>query len=43
MYQSQCENILFSVNEAGIATITLNRSEVLNTLTWEMEMELRKL
>lgn len=40
MYQSKCENILFSVDEKGIATVTLNRPEALNALTWDMEQEL---
>lgn len=40
MYTSKCENILFSVDERGIATVTLNRPESLNALTWEMEQEL---
>lgn len=40
MYESKCENILFSVDEKGIATVTLNRPEALNALTWDMEKEL---
>lgn len=40
MYVSKCENILFSVDDKGIATVTLNRPEALNALTWDMEKEL---
>ncbi len=40
MYTSQCENIAFSVDERGIATVALNREEALNALTWDMEQEL---
>ena len=40
MYTSKCENILFTVDEKGIATVTLNRAEALNALTWDMEKEL---
>ena len=37
MYTSPCENICFSVDKLGIATIALNRPEKLNALTIEME------
>ena len=40
MYTSKCENIRFSVDEKGIATVTLDRPEALNALTWDMEKEL---
>lgn len=40
MYESKCENILFGVDEKGVATVTLNRPEALNALTWDMEKEL---
>lgn len=40
MYTSKCENILFTVDDKGIATVTLNRAEALNALTWDMEKEL---
>lgn len=40
MYTSKCENILFSVDEQGVAVVTLNRAEALNALTWDMEKEL---
>ncbi|MBR1456701.1 MAG: enoyl-CoA hydratase/isomerase family protein [Oscillospiraceae bacterium] len=40
MYTSKCENILFSVDERGVATVTLNRPESLNALTWDMEKEI---
>lgn len=40
MYTSKCENILFSVDEKGVATVTLNRPEALNALTWDMEKEI---
>ena len=36
MYTSKCENIRFSVDEKGIATVTLDRPEALNALTWDM-------
>ncbi len=40
MYTSKCENILFSLDDQGIATVTLNRADALNALTWDMEKEL---
>lgn len=40
MYASQCEEILFSTDARGIATVTLNRAEALNALTWDMQIEL---
>lgn len=40
MYISKCENILFTVDEQGVAIVTLNRPEALNALTWDMEQEL---
>lgn len=40
MYTSKCENILFSVDTLGIATVTLHRPEQLNALSWDMEREL---
>ena len=40
MYTSSTEQLLFSLDERGIATITINRSEAMNALTWEIEEEL---
>lgn len=40
MYTSKCENILYSIDDNGVATVTLNRPEALNALTWDMEREL---
>lgn len=37
MYERPCEALLFSVDKAGVATIMLNRPEMLNALTLEME------
>lgn len=40
MYTSKCENLLVNIDERGVATITLNRAEALNALTWDMEKEI---
>ena len=40
MYTSSTEQLLFSLDERGIATVTINRSEAMNALTWEIEEEL---
>ena len=40
MYTSNCENILFTMDERGVATVSLNRPEAMNALNWDMEKEL---
>lgn len=40
MYESKTEQILFQVDERGVATVTLNRPEAMNALNWDMEKEL---
>lgn len=40
MYESKSSQLLFIVNELGIATVTINRPEAMNALNWDIELEL---